>query len=176
MKPYFASFLVIISLSFTSCQNKHSVENLEIEKLQNKLGENAKTLQIDISLFESRVNEINQNLDLLKKEYTDTLSLELGMQFDKYKAMRKIYDKQVDAYSACIKEQMELETQLTHLKEDLVNGLIGKQEFKNYFQQEKADIEALVLKSADVSKRLYEVEPEYNRLSTLVYDVIDSLE
>ncbi len=174
MKPY----LFVIALAatlFHSCGRQNSVEVVEIEKLQTALGANATTLQIDISIFEDRVNAINQDLTFFRKNYTDTLTLELGMQIDKYKALRKIYEGQMKSYKFCVKEQLELETQLSNLKEDFVNGAIGKQEFKTHFSKEKEDVLALIDKSKDVKKRLYEVEPEFIRLTKLVTEVLDGI-
>ena len=158
-----------------ACTPPHSVEMEHIDALRVDLAENATTLHLDISIFESRVKEINGELDTLAKHYTDTITLDLGRELDKYKALRKIYDKQISTYHFCVKEQMELETQLAHLETDLVNGNMGKQEFKNHLRTERSDIEALLSKSQDVKNRLYEVEPEYLRLSKKVKEMIASM-
>jgi len=175
MKRFLPFFILILSVAFHSCQNKNSAEAKEIELLQNQLGENAKTLQIDIAIFEDRVLEINENLDLLSHKLLDTVSLELGLQFDKYKAMRKIYEYNIKTFNACTNEQMELETQLTNLLKDVKEGTLSKQEFKQFYSVEKADALALIEKSNGIKTKLYEVEPEFKRLSDLVYSYIDKI-
>ena len=55
--------------------------------------------------------------------------------------------------------------QLSALKQDLKAGKLSKQEFKNYFATEKLDVEKLLTSSRLVNKTLYEVEPDYIRIT-----------
>lgn len=169
------TILVLGTILLSSCGEEHKAEIQEVEKLQHELAMNADVLRIDIAIFEERVEQMEQNRKRLEQFYTDTVSLEEAQDFDKYKAIWKIYRGQIQSYDHCVAEQMELESQLANLRKDLENDLMGKQEFKQHLHSEREDVVALVEKSKDVKKRLYEVEPEYIRLEQMVQTALATL-
>lgn len=156
---------MLLSISIYSCSNKYEQELLHIEALTEKLETSKGNFDLDIPLFESRISYIKSTLRFFRNDYKDTISLELGNNLSRYKAISKIYLKKTGEFRSNEKDQNELELQLSNLKADLLNGKLTKDEFKNYYQTEKADIEKLINSSLSVKKNLYEVEPEYSRIT-----------
>jgi len=158
-------FFILFSLVlFTSCGGKHRAEVAAVEKLEVSLEGNLKNLEIDDALFSTRIEYIESVLRYFSNDYSTEVSLELGNNLDKLKSLKKIYAKRLNEHAHNLKEQGELDTQLTALKTDISNGAMRKEAFKSYFNTEKIDIEVLLNSSVAVKKALYEVEPEYSRI------------
>lgn len=164
----------IIQLFFSACQN-HKKELKYLNALQVKLEENNSNFDLDITLFETRTSFIQNTLRTFKNDYNDTLSLDLGNALSRYKGIRKIYDNHILNYLKNKKEQTELEKQLKDLEADLRSGKLSKEEFKTYFNTEKIDVEALIKSTTITRKTLYEVEPEYTRITKYLIPILDSL-
>lgn len=160
-----ACFVLLMSLSIHSCSNKYEQELLHLEDLTEKLEANKKNFDLDIPLFESRIAYIKSTMRFFRNDYQDSISLELGNNLSRYKGISKIYVKKTGEFKSNLKDQQELEVQLRNLKTDLLNGNLSKEEFKNYYNTEKADIDKLINSSFSVKKNLYEVEPEYSRIT-----------
>ena len=77
-------------------------------------------------------------------------------------------------YDFCSKEQKDLTSQMKNLLSDVKSNRLSKNEFKQYFAQEKKDIFELVIRSEKIKKSLYEIEPEYIKLEkTLLFSSED---
>jgi hypothetical protein len=161
---YNLSIFLFSLVLFTSCGGNHKTEMDAIEKLEVRLEENLKNLEIDDALFSARIEYIERVLRYFSNDYNTQMSLELGNNLDKLKSIKKIYAKRLNEHASNLKEQGELGTQLTTLKTDISNGAMSKEEFKSYFNTEKIDTEVLLNSSVAVKKALYEVEPEYSRI------------
>lgn len=166
--------LKLVSISFliigmAACNSANPEYVASVEQLSDNLKINKKDLSFDIAPFEARVEEISTNLTRLKTEYTDTLTMEEGITFDKYKGVMKIYKRNIKLYDECSKTQKELEIQISNLLEDLKKGRLTDEEFKGYFATEKADIDLLIEQTNLIKSSTYELEPEFRRLSKEIY-------
>lgn len=161
--------ILIILYSLMGCNRANPEYVASVEQLNDSLIENSKKLNFDITPFEERVTEINNNLLRLKNEITDTLTLEEGISFEKYKGVMKIYKRNISLYEKCNKEQKELETQLSNLLSDLKKGNLDDEKFKAYFATESADVHTLIEETKLIQSSTYELEPEFRRLSKEIY-------
>lgn len=159
----------------TSC-NKYEEELHHLNDLQETLQANKDNFDLDIPLFDTRIEFIEKTLRTFANDYTDTMSLELGNKLSRYKAIKKIYSKSVKEYNRNELEQSELEKQLANLKTDLKNGKFSKDEFKGYYNTEKTDVQALVASTNSVKKTLYEVEPDYKRITEELLPILEEIE
>ncbi|MEY2923481.1 MAG: hypothetical protein RLZZ337_21 [Bacteroidota bacterium] len=164
-------FVIIASLFACSSGNPTFISN--VEQLQDSLSANGKNLSFDITPFQQRIEEMSTNYTRLKQEIKNTLTLEEGNTFDKYKSIMKTYKRNVSTYNDCLKEQKELEVQVSNLLSDVKNGKLSDDEFRTYFNQEKSDISLLIQRTNEIKKSIYEVEPEFRRVSDFVYSKLD---
>tara|TARA_B100001093_G_scaffold422818_1_gene415529 strand:+ start:334 stop:885 length:552 start_codon:yes stop_codon:yes gene_type:complete len=156
------SYLGLFTLS--NCLSLNNEKLKAVQELQDTLFSNQDNLSIDIPLFKYRVDAIEQTLQNYRNNYKGTINQDLGLQLSRLKVLKKIYTKQMGEYNFCAKEQKELTTQLINLISDVKSKKLSKDEFKQYFAQEKKDVQKLVTKSNKINKLLYEVEPEYIKL------------
>ena len=156
------SFLGLLTLSNCSSLNNEKLK--AVQELQDTLISNQDNLSIDIPLFKYRIEAIEQTLLNYRNNYKGTINQDLGLQLSRFKVLKKIYTKQMGKYDFCSKEQKELTTQLINLLSDVKSNKLSKDEFKQYFAQEKKDIHKLITKSSKIKKSLYEIEPEYIKL------------
>lgn len=171
----FGLFAFSLLFMITACTN-HKEELAHLSELTDILEANKKNFDLDIPLFETRKEFIESTLNTFRNNYTDTMSLELGNSLSRYKAIKKIYNKNISAFNENLKDQEELEKQLENLKTDLKNNKLTKEEFKAYYNTEKMDVLALVNSCKNVKKILYQVEPDYKRVTEEVIPLLESLE
>lgn len=152
-------------LTMSSCSRLHREELKHLTDLQDSLSLNQENLSIDITIFSYRAKYIDSVLLVFHNNYTDTVGFEMGNNLSRYKSIRKVYKHNTGEFNSHLKEQVALGNQLSNLKQDLNAGKLSKQEFKNYFATEKLDVEKLLTSSRLVNKTLYEVEPDYIRIT-----------
>jgi hypothetical protein len=163
----------ILLLAACSSGNKTYIAN--IQSLQDSLQKNKQNLSFDCTPFDARIKEIEENLMKLKTDLRDTLTLEEGNAFDKYKGIMKIYMRNTGLYNSCLKDQESLEKQLQDLLADEKAGKLTDEEFNNYFATEKQDVLNLIEQSSQIKTSIYAVEPEFRRLSEIVYTKLETL-
>jgi len=163
-------------INLASCANSYSEELKHVEELQEVLEANKANLKLDAPLFKLRVEHIESTLRTFTNDYKETMSKELGDNLSKYKNCKKIYARSIKNYDESVKEQEALEVQLSKLKAGLKAGEMSKDEFKTYYRTEKTDVEQLISKSKEVSKRVYEIEPEYTRLTEYFQPIVAKIE
>ena len=164
------SLALTIFILISGCSGKFKTEISLVEGLSDTLIANHTNLQMDIALFGERTQEISATLLNFKNFYPEKMELELGNTLTRYKSIGKIYKKQIKIYEHNVKEQEELQVQLDNLMNDLQNKNLSKEEFKKYFNEERADIRTLVSSSKLIKKTLYELEPEYLRLRKVLLE------
>ena len=172
---YYAFLPLVLLLSFASCNN-HSEELEKIVELESLLAENEENLKVDDMLFNARIAEMEEMLRAFKHHYKDTMTEELGNQLSKFHVLRKIYTKKLADYGVQQKEQAALMNQVVNLKNDVTSGALSKEEVKQYLRQESDDIAKLTIKSKEIKKTLYEIEPEYIRLYDALKPVSDTID
>lgn len=157
------AYSLLITLS--SCGGKFSEEIKHVEELQAQLEANKENLNLDAPLFRLRAGHVETTLRTFRNDYKESMSKELGDNLSKYKNYKKIYMRSVRKHEESMKEQESLTQQLSNLLKSVRSGEISKDEFKVYYRTEKLDVDKLRQKSKEISKSLYEIEPEYIRLT-----------
>ncbi|MDG1045607.1 MAG: hypothetical protein P8P81_03265 [Bacteroidia bacterium] len=161
-------------LILSKCTTFNNEKIKAIQQLQDTLILNQENLSIDIPLFKYRIEAIEQTLRNYRINYKEPMNQDLGLQLSRFKVLKKIYFKQMGEYDFCSKEQKDLTSQMKNLLSDVKSNRLSKNEFKQYFAQEKKDIFELVIRSEKIKKSLYEIEPEYIKLEkTLLFSSED---
>jgi hypothetical protein len=162
-------FLVLPAFAFfftmSSCSSIHSEELAHLSALQDSLQHNQENLAMDVTIFSYRAKYIDSVLLVFHNKYTDSMDLDLGSNLSRYKSIRKVYKHHTGVYNSNVKEQEALKNQLANLEKDLKAGKLTKETFKSYFAAEKLDVEKLTNSSALCKQTLYEVEPDYVRIT-----------
>jgi hypothetical protein len=166
------SLLIILS----SCGRIFSEEIKYVEKLQAQLNANKVNLNLDAPLFKLRADHIETTLRVFRNDYKKMMSKELGDNLSKYKNYQKIYRRSIRKHEESMKEQKSLTEQLDNLHKGVTAGEITKEEFKVYYRTEKIDVEKQLQRSKEISKSLYEIEPEYTRLTTYFEPLLAKLQ
>ncbi len=161
---------IIIVLS--SCKQQYKTEINHINNLKDSIALNSKKLEFDIAPFQARVSEMDDNINQLKYAIKDTLTLEMGSQFDRYKGITKIYKSNIKRYKFCKTETIELTAQLNNLLIDINNNKLGKKEIKEFYRKEKLDVLNLIESTKGIHPSILEVESEFRRLSKIVFEQI----
>ena len=146
------------------------------EKLQAQLNANKVNLNLDAPLFKLRADHIETTLRVFRNDYKKMMSKELGDNLSKYKNYQKIYRRSIRKHEESMKEQKSLTEQLDNLHKGVIAGEITKEEFKVYYRTEKIDVEKQLQRSKEISKSLYEIEPEYTRLTTYFEPLLAELQ
>jgi hypothetical protein len=166
-------FTLFINMS--GCSRLHQEELKHLTGLQDSLKQNQENLSLDISIFSYRAKYIDSVLLVFQNHYTDTIGFEMGNNLSRYKSIRKVYKHNMGQFNSNLKEQKALEKQLSNLGQDLEAGKLSKQEFKNYYASEKLDVDKLVTSSRLVKKTVYEVEPDYIRITKYMQPFLATL-
>ena len=175
LNNYYLSVFIILFLTIAGCSDL-KIEEDKISELKLELLENKESLNIDVNLFNSRIDEMDEMLRKFRNHYKKEIDKELGDQLSKFKVIWKIYKRKIGEYGAQIKEQEALATQINNLETDTKNGSINKDEFKKFFKQENDDVQKLRIKSREINKTLYELEPEFTRLYKVLKPISETIE
>ena len=160
----------------TSCQPARELELSKVDSLGQLLEESKTNLMIDVDLLEARAAEITNQREFIIQNYTDTFPYELGVQLDKYKSIRKTYDRAIDEKTTLDKEHSELSDQITDLKGYITSRDYVKDSFKVYLNTERNDVIALHQNADRLQRELYTIETEYQRVRDYIEEVIQFLE
>lgn len=152
-----------------------SRELIMLDSLDANLLQTAENLNIHKETIEARKKEINKHYTIIKKFYTDTISEEFGNKMQKYKGIMKVYNLFLNEYDHMQLEKSQLTEQVAKLRKSVENRKVNKKEFRIYYDTEKRDIEINLELSKRVGKTVIEVEPEYQRLSKEITEVINGL-
>jgi hypothetical protein len=115
-------------------------------------------------------------LRAFKNHYNKEMTEEMGNQLSKFHVIRKIYTKKIGDHGFQVKEQKEIYKQLADLRTDVENGARSKEEFKEYYKTESDAITKLTIKSSEINKALYELEPEYTRIYTTLKPISETID
>lgn len=174
-----STLIAILSLPLLwfnqGCGDKYQRENIMLDSLDAMLNQTATYLEIDIPTIKARKKEMDRNYGLIKTYYTDTVSLEMGNNMQKYRGVMKVYKVFLGEVFHCREEMSALKKQVDNLRKDVNRGKMSKQEFRKYYDTEKEDVTINLQLAERIGKTTMEVEPEYQRLSKYVGQIIDDL-
>lgn len=161
-------FISALTAVFTGCNQIDQRYFTMLDTLDNNLSQNRELLEIDYKTIENRKQMIEDHLRLVEMFITDTMSAEFGKQLSKYKGVRKVYQKFLNDYSHCYNELEVLEKQAVDLRQSVNEKQLSKEDFKVFYNKEKADGLANLMKSKKLIEPIHSVEPDYQRISRIV--------
>lgn len=145
MKYFLITLLSIFII--TSCDNakKYKTEIAEIDNKQLELDSlESVILGIDLDSLNYMQAEASANEAIIKKYYyADTIDMLFAGKLDKNKRVRKSLDGIENKKNKILLELVELRTQFTNLKKDILAGLYDSEQIENYLNVEKLDVEKL---------------------------------
>lgn len=158
-----SSFLFLtISIYSVSCNFSKKTELALLDSLDEKISESESLLDIDFALFTRRVNHIRDIQNYFKTKFEDSMSLALGNNLDKLKAIEKVYIYTTQKGPEALIEVQQLKKQVSDLRNSVRK--LGKEKFKEYYTIEKTDIDALLQIATEVNLNIYRMEGDYVRL------------
>lgn len=151
-----------ISIYTTSCNFSKKTEMALLDSLDEKILESESLLDIDYALFTRRINHISDIQNQFKTKFEDSMSLELGNNLDKLKALEKVYKNTTQKGPEAQIEAQQLKKQVSDLRNSVRK--IAKGKYKEYYAIEKIDIEELLQMATEVNLNIYRMEGDYVRL------------
>jgi hypothetical protein len=173
-------FLMVVGLAMLafqfcltfSCKPELKRELIMLDSLDQLLAQTKKNIEIDVPTIKARRMEIESNINLIKRYNTDTISHELGNNLQKYTGVMKIYKQFLNNFGIVNNEAVELEKQVTTLRNSVRDHKITKEEFRIYYDRERFDIVTNLELSERSGKIVFEIEPEYQRLNREISAVL----
>ena len=141
---YFIVILIIGSV-FTGCSNENQVEIEQVETLLSLVEEAEKEI---LTIDTSNVFSMKRQMVKDFKEYTqftDTISKKEALRVDDIFGSKKKFIRITKKYNSFIIKIKHSKEQLNHLRTDLENEIISKEDFLTYYESEKTAFNALKL-------------------------------
>jgi len=157
------------------CKSDVSRELIMLDSLDAALLETNENLNIDKETIAARKKEINKHYTVIKKFYTDTISEEFANKMQKYKGIMKVYNLFLKEFDHMQSEKADLTIQAAKLRKSVKKGKMNKKEFRIYYDTERQDVEINLELSKRAGRTVIELEPEYQRLSKEISEIINGL-
>jgi hypothetical protein len=157
------------------CKSDVSRELIMLDSLDAALLETNENLNIDKETIAARKKEINKHYTVIKKFYTDTISEEFANKMQKYKGIMKVYNLFLKEFDHMQSEKADLTIQVAKLRKSVKKGKMNKKEFRIYYDTERQDVEINLELSKRAGRTVIELEPEYQRLSKEISEIINGL-
>jgi len=157
------------------CKSDVSRELIMLDSLDAALLETNENLNIDKETIAARKKEINKHYTVIKKFYTDTISEEFANKMLKYKGIMKVYNLFLKEFDHMQSEKADLTIQAAKLRKSVKKGKMNKKEFRIYYDTERQDVEINLELSKRAGRTVIELEPEYQRLSKEISEIINGL-
>jgi hypothetical protein len=136
--------------------------------------------RIDIQELEDRKEFLYQELNIAQYQ-TEPLSQDDIKVYEDIRALSRIYRNALREYKLIVMETEELIIQLKTLRKSVMKNEYSKEEFKQYFSQEKEDVEKLVEYAETYLRPVVETDNlferrivELNKLNAPIHDKINS--
>lgn len=169
MKNYILILIVTITFVFTACKNEMEKEVGEVEGLISMVNEIEKTvLSIDTTKAFQVKRQISKDLALIES-LGDTLDREQAFMLDDYYFGKKRLFRFYNNYKDFITQIDYSKEQLNNLKQDLNNGLVTKEKFKEYYLAEQASVMSL---NGKVNKSVGGIEESIQKMELQRPDVL----
>lgn len=161
-----------LSLNFTfqGCNSVEEGYTTRLDTLDQMLDETSALLQIDFSTIEERKNLIFDHLRYVDQFYDQEMSLEFANGLSKYKGIKKAYTHFTKEYHKIVDRTNVLKKQASDLRTSVEKKELTKEEFKKFYAQEKHNIMENKTDAEHLSSTVLSLEPEYQRISRMVYD------
>ena len=160
MKKYLVVALMFV-LVFTACKNEMQKEIGEVEGLISMVDEIEKSvLSVDTSRAFEAKRQVSMDITMIES-LGDTLDKETAFRLDDYYSGKKRLYRFSSNYTGFIKQIDFAKEQLQNLKQDLNNGLVDKEKFKDYYAAEQASVMEL---SSTVNKSVSGIEEAIQKM------------
>lgn len=159
------SSLIFIAFLAIGCKNKYAVESAAIDSLISKNQKAKDYLKIDLITINERKLEMKRQIAILVKLKPDSSSAEFAMNLEKYKGIHKIYARFIANYDVIFNRIRFNEKQLSGLKNSLMDEKINGHDFKVALAKEKEKVAISLADAEAVGNKVYQLEPDYQRLS-----------
>ena len=160
--------IVLTTTVQTGCNTVDEAYLSRLDTLDYKLNQTEQYLSIDFATIDNRAESIDRELRYMAKYYDKTYSESLGNNLTKYKGIKKNYAHFVKEYPKLFNEMKSLQKQAKDLRISVSNGTVSKEKFKSFYQTELSDTEANRKYAEKLSLSIHALEPEYQRISTIV--------
>lgn len=135
--------ILILGFVFIGCSNLNQSEIDQVDKLLSLVKEAEKEiLSIDTTQVFSTKRQMVKDFKTYT-QFTDTVSKEEAFRIDEIFGSKKKFIRITKKYNSFIVEIKHSKEQLNHLKTDLENELISKEDFSTYYESEKTAFNAL---------------------------------
>lgn len=151
----------MISLAFTACKNAMEKEIGEVDALISMVDEIEKSvLSIDTTRAFAAKKQVSMDLAMIES-LDDTLDKETAFRLDDYYSGKKKLFRFSSNYKSFITQIGFAKVQLNNLKQDIDNGIVDKEKFKDYYASEQASVMEL---SSTVNKSVNGIEEAIQKM------------
>jgi hypothetical protein len=156
---------IIVLTCLNSCKKKYEVEAAAIDTLISKNKKALDYLQVDLVTINERKKEIAEQLKILDQHKPDTVDAEFFLNYEKYKGILKIYTRFIENYDVIYGRVKYNEKQLAALKNSLIDEKITAAEYKIALGKERDNVNDNLTNAEVFGRRIFQLEPDYQRLS-----------
>jgi len=160
MKKYI-TLIFVVAIVFTACKNEMQKEIGEVDGLISMVDEIEKSvLSVDTTRAFAAKKQVSMDIAMIES-IGDTLDKETAFRLDDYYSGKKRLFRFATNYNGFIKQIDFAKEQLNNLKQDLNNGLVDKEKFKDYYAAEQASVMEL---SSQVNKSVGGIEEAIQKM------------
>ena len=169
------SITILIINGLLGCKNKYEVERSSIDSLVIKNEKAFGYLKIDLITINERKIELKGQIAVLEQIKPDSSSMAFLMNFDKYKGIYKMYSRFIENYDIIFNRVRLNKKQLSALQNSLMDEKINGTEFKNSLAIEAENVNKNLINAEIFGQRIFQLEPDYQRLSQYFDPQIEKL-
>jgi hypothetical protein len=169
-------FLAFVISSFVSCirENPHAEKIKTLDSLYIVLDAVEKDLiAIDHDYAQKTHDEIIRNVDFIKKEFKDTLSMEDSKFFAAYRTMRKPYLKVAHYKLPFAEELAYTKSQMKNLSKDIKNQTLSAEDINEFFNTEYEAAKGIAERSREMIDKFENTETAFKESHPRVLEFIE---
>jgi hypothetical protein len=168
--------IVFISTAFFSClrENPYAEKIKTLDSLYQVLDVTQTKLElVDHDYSKKTFEEIIRNVDFVKNEYKDTMSLDENKMFAAYRTLRKPYQKIMHYKTPFLEELAYTKSQLKHLIKDLNKQNFSPENVNEFYTVEYDAAKGIAERSEEMIKKFETAETEFKQLHPSILEFID---
>jgi len=163
---------LFLATPFNACRQINSPELILLDSLERQLGKIAMNLNIDEQTIASRNQEMQDRMRAIRLGYQQEYSPEMAQKLGRYKAVSKVYQSSLSRKDKMEEELEYLHHQLKALRNSVTDSQLSREQFQEYYSEEKAETERLLEASNELHSKMYAIELEYQRLSVYIEELM----
>ncbi len=168
---------VVLSLSIVSCSSPEEKKMDRVDSLYKVVEVLEDSIaKVSLAKVESMIEENQRLIDRVQNEYKDTIEKEEMFFFYDFKRYRKSITQLKQNIEFQTGQIAYTKTQLENLKEDINNGLIIDEHFKNYFSSEQEAVNRLKETSKSINQWYRGSFKRYDELKKGVHEILEKKE